>query len=73
MEYCVCKHKEDGSLFITTRGARETMINVLLDLGRQPNSIVLKSVDSYSKALKYISDLKQSDGLINNSIDEPGR
>lgn len=28
--YIVCKFKDDGSLFITTRKSRETMINALI-------------------------------------------
>lgn len=68
--WVVCRHKDDNSLFITTRKARETMINVLLDLGQIADSIVLKQCDTYGEAEKFISDQKQSDkdigGALNN-------
>lgn len=65
MTFLVCRNKDDGSLFITTRIARETMLNVIQDLGQQPDSNVLKVCNSYEEADKYIKDQNDADKTIN--------
>lgn len=68
MTYLVCKHKDDGTLFITTRKSRETMISVLLDLGQVIPSNVLKSFGSYSEAEKYKKEFEDSNKIINKTL-----
>lgn len=68
MMFCVCKNKDDGSLFITTRAARETMLSVIQDLGQIPDSIVLKELQTYEAADKYKKDIEDADRKINKLI-----
>ena len=70
MTYLVCKHKDDGTLFITTRKSRETMISVLLDLGQVIPSKVLKDCNSYGEAEKYKKEFEQSDNDINKILNQ---
>lgn len=70
MKYCVCQNKDNGSLFITTRNARETMISVMIDLGQQPDSVVLKEVDDYTDAQKYLNEITESNNLIKKAIEK---
>lgn len=59
MEYLVCQMKDDtGMLFITTRKSRETLLNVLIDLGQEVESVVLKSFSDYSSADKYKKEIE---------------
>jgi hypothetical protein len=68
LTYLVCKHKDDGTLFITTRKSRETMLSVLIDLGQEIPSKVLKDCNSYGEAEKYKKEYEQSDGDINKIL-----
>lgn len=53
MKYIVCKFKDDGSLFITTRKSRETMLSVLQGLNQEIESIVLKEFETYKDAENF--------------------
>lgn len=66
MEYLVCKMKDDGSLFVTTRNARESMVSVLQDLGQSIDSVVLKSFPEYSLADKYKNEQQIANKIIDN-------
>lgn len=68
MKYLVCKFKDDGTLFITTRQSRERMISVLIDLQQEIESVVEKEFDTYAEALKYKTDIEKSNDLINKII-----
>lgn len=70
MTYLVCKHKDDGTLFITTRKSRETMLSVLIDLGQEIPSKVLKDCNSYGEAEKYKKEFEQSDDDINKILNQ---
>lgn len=70
MTYLVCKHKDDGTLFITTRKSRETMLSVLIDLGQEIPSKVLKDCNSYGEAEKYKKEFEQSDNDINKILNQ---
>jgi hypothetical protein len=70
MEYLVCKNKDNGKLFITTRKARETSNSVLIDLGHTIESIVLKAFDNYEQAYKYEQQMNNTDDTINQIISE---
>ena len=70
MTYLVCKHKDDGTLFITTRKSRETMLSVLIDLGQEIPSKVLKYCNSYGEAEKYKKEFEQSDDDINKILNQ---
>jgi len=66
MEYLVCQMKDDtGMLFITTRKSRETLLSVLIDLGQEVESVVLKSFDNYTLADKYKKEIEAVDKKIN--------
>ena len=66
MEYLVCKYKGDGEFyFITTRQSRETMLSVLIDLGQEIESIVLKSFTNYTLADSYKKEMQDADKIIN--------
>lgn len=67
MEYLVCQMKDDtGMLFITTRKSRETLLNVLIDLGQEVESVVLKSFSDYSSADKYKKEIEAVNKKIND-------
>ena len=68
MVWLVCKNKDDASLFVTTRSARETMLSVIHDLGQQPDSIVLKSFATFEDADKYKKEIEDADRKINKAI-----
>lgn len=68
MTFLVCRNKDDGSLFITTRIARETMLSVIQDLGQTPDSNVLKSFPTYEAADKFKKDIEDADRMINGFI-----
>jgi len=70
LTYLVCKHKDDGTLFITTRKSRETMLSVLIDLGQEIPSKVLKDCNSYGEAEKYKKEFEQSDNDINKILNQ---
>jgi hypothetical protein len=63
--FVVCRNKNDNTLFITTRMARETMINVLNSIGETPDSNVLKECRTYEEADKYKRDIEDADKTIN--------
>lgn len=59
MEYLVCQMKDESKmLFITTRKSRETLLSVLIDLGQEVESVVLKSFSDYSSADKYKKEIE---------------
>lgn len=62
--YLVCKYKDNGQLFITTRAARETMINVLNGLGQIVDSTVEKVCDTYKQANDYKTEIEFIDKTI---------
>lgn len=64
MEYLVCKFKDNGSMFITTRKSRETMISVLSGLGQEIDSIVLKTFEHYRSAVDYHKQMESIDKKI---------
>lgn len=65
MEYLVCKFKEDGGeYFITTRQSRETMLSVLLGLGQEIESTVVKSFQNYTLANNYKKEMEGIDKKI---------
>lgn len=66
MKYIVCKFKDDGLMFITTRQSRETMLNVLLDLGQEVESVVVKECETYQEAINYKASIEQVDKTIDN-------
>lgn len=70
MKYLVCKFKDDGSLFITTRKSRETMLSVLQGLDQEIESIVLKEFETYNAAMIYKKGIEDSDNSINKIISE---
>jgi len=66
MKYLVCQMKDDtGMLFITTRKSRETLLSVLIDLGQEVESVVLKSFTNYTLADKYKKEIEAVDKKIN--------
>jgi len=59
--------KDDtGMLFITTRKSRETLLSVLIDLGQEVESVVLKSFSDYSSADKYKKEIEAVNKKIND-------
>lgn len=66
--YLVCQFKDDGKLFITTRKSRETMLSVLIGLGQEIESIVLKECKTYSEANNYKMEIEKANQLINKTI-----
>jgi hypothetical protein len=64
VEYLVCRFKDDGRLFITTRRSRETMLSVLIDLGQEVESTVEKTFATYEEAEKYRKDIENTDKMI---------
>lgn len=68
--YLVCKFKDGGELFITTRKSREVMLSVLQGLGQEIESIVLKEFETYNAAMIYKKQIEDSDITINKIISE---
>ena len=68
--WVVCQNKDDGKLFISSRKARETMLSVLIDLGQEIPSKVLKDCNSYGEAEKYKKEYEQSDNDINKILNQ---
>jgi len=68
MSWVVCRFKDDNSLFVNSRKAREVMINVLQDLGQEIESIVLKEFDSFEKAMKYKKEMEEVDNKLNDIL-----
>lgn len=68
--WVVCQNKDDGKLFISSRKARETMLSVLIDLGQEIPSKVLKDCNSYGEAEKYKKEFEQSDDDINKILNQ---
>jgi len=66
--YLVCKHKDDGTLFITTRKSRETMLSVLLGLGQEIESVVEKEFEHYSSAVAYKKNIEDANDKIQQSL-----
>ena len=52
-------------MFINTRKARETMISVLIDMGQEIESVVLKEFTTYEEALKYKIIQEEIDDKLN--------
>lgn len=70
MSYIVCKFKDDGSLFVTSRKSREIMLSVLLEIGGDIESVVLKEFSSFDDAKKYKEEIQKSDSIIDDIISE---
>jgi hypothetical protein len=68
MMYVVCRNRNDNSLFITTRMARETMISVLNGIGEVPDSNVLKECPTYEEADKFKRDQELTDKQLDNIL-----
>jgi len=68
--FVVCRNKDDNSLFITTRKARETMVNVLLDLGQIPESMVIKQCDTHAEADIFLREQERVDKELNNLLNQ---
>lgn len=68
MEYLVCRWKDNSGYFITTRKSRETMINVLQNLGQEIESTVMKSFSNYTLANNYKKSQEQADKEIDNLL-----
>lgn len=66
--YVVCRNKNDNSLFITTRMARETMINVMNSIGEVPDSNVLKSCTTYDEANRFKQEQERIDKDLDNLL-----
>lgn len=66
--YCVCQNKKDGELSIQERVDRETMLNVLINLKKQPEDFVVRMFDTKEKAEKYIVDITAAENLIKKSL-----
>lgn len=66
--WVVCRHKDDNTLFITTRAARETMLNVILDLGQPVDSMVLRQFATYIEADNYKKEMERIDKDINKLL-----
>lgn len=64
--WVVCKYKDNSGYYISRRSVRETMLSVLLDLGQQPDSFVLKEFEKYSDADKYKKEMERIDKDIDN-------
>ena len=69
MEWLVCKNKTDGELFIMSRLAREISLNVLLDIEKGINSMVVKGFDNIDGATQYLIELNETDKLINKTLE----
>ncbi len=69
MEWLVCKNKTDGELFIMSRLAREISLNVLLDIEKGINSMVVKGFDNIDQATDYLIEMNEADKLINKIIE----
>lgn len=67
MSYIVCKYKDDGSLFVNSRKSREIMLNVLLDIGGEIESVVLKEFETFDEAMAYKTDIEKSNEIINGA------
>lgn len=68
MMFLVCRNKDDGMLFITTRAARETMLSVIQDLGQIPDSNVLKECMTFADADKFKTEQERIDKDLNNIL-----
>jgi hypothetical protein len=66
--FVVCRNKTDNTLFITTRMARETMINVLHSIGEIPDSNVLKECKTYDEADHFKKEQERIDKELNNIL-----
>ncbi len=70
MKWIVCRNKDDNSLFITTRSARESLLNIFMDLGQEIPSNVLRQFDKYDDALEYKNKQEREDKIITNTLNK---
>lgn len=68
MEWCVCKYKKTGELFITDRWYREKLLELLTRFRMDIPSLVVKTFDNYQDAWDYINDQKETDKLLNEIL-----
>jgi len=68
MKYLVCKFNRENKYFITTRTARESMINSLNEIGETVDSVVLKSFPDYNEAIKYKTEIEKADKTIDRLL-----
>lgn len=64
--WVVCRFKDDGSLFVNSRKARENMLSVLQDMGQEIESIVLKEFSTYEEANAYKKEME----LVDKKLDD---
>jgi hypothetical protein len=68
--FVVCRNKNDNSLFITTRMARETMLRTFSLLGERPDSNVIKDCKTYDEANKFKNEQERVDKELNNLLNK---
>lgn len=66
--HLVCKFKDDGAMFITSRKSREIMLSVLLDMEGEIESIVLKEFETFDEAMKYKAEQELVDDKLNKIL-----
>lgn len=70
MKFLVCRNKDDNSLFITTRSARETMIGAMQQIKQEIPSVVLKAFDTHKEAREYQKQQDAADKVITNTLNK---
>lgn len=68
MEWCVCKNKITGHLFVMERGEREISNSVLIDLRNGVPALVVKTFGTKEEALSYIDDINFSNEILNKIL-----
>ncbi len=68
--WVVCQNKDDGKLFISSRKVRETMLSVLIDLGQEIPSKVLKEFNFYDDAKNYEIEFNRTNNDINKILNQ---
>jgi hypothetical protein len=70
MEWCVCKYKKTGELFIADEFFREKCILYLLQMKMVTPAELLKTFDDIEEAERYISELESVDSLLDKVLNE---
>lgn len=63
MIWCVCLGK-DGSLTVLSRSERESMLTILMDIGSEIPSFVVKTFDEKQEAEEYIKRIENINQII---------
>ena len=66
--WVVCQNKDDGKLFISSRRTREIMLSVLIDLGQEIPTRVLKEFIVFGDAEKYKKEFEITEKQINKTL-----